>query len=511
MKKSIFFKKSLFVLFVFASFLRADSWDLRDYGYVTSVKSQTGGTCWTHGTMAAMEGNLLITGTWQADGFNVEPNLAEYHLDWWNGFNVNNNDDVNPPTGSGLAVHMGGDYCVAAAYMSRGEGAVYCTYANDATEKDKPWYYEPPARSDPNYIIFYPRDINWYQLKDDLSNIDTIKNVIKTNGVLATCMYWGGGFYSSSLNSHYQPPTDNHEPNHSIAIIGWDDDKITQAPLPGAWLCKNSWGSHWGNHGYFWISYYDKHCCRNRDMGAVSFDGVEILPYDHIYYYDYHGWRATITNCNEAFNAFTTTVADRIEAVSFYTAADNVDYTVTVYDSFDANQLPGNQLGGILDTQTGTIPRRGFHTVDLASPVSLPAGDDFYVYVKFSHGGLPYDRTSDIPVLLGPLGDGPKPLTIVPSSSAPGQSYYSFGNGWHDLYDFDNSANFCIKALCRHLPGDINKDNYVDLVDFALMASAWLSSPAQPGWNGACDINKPADGIIDMTDLAVLAQYWLSR
>ena len=474
-----------------------EQFDLRNAdgeNYVSSVKSQKGGTCWTHGTMAAIEGNLIISGVWQnlvssGDETETEPNLAEYHLDWWNGFNSYYNEDIYPSTG-GLDVHYGGDYRVASAYLSRGDGAV--------RDKDGQSFDSAPVHVSDEFHYFYVRDIEWYNAGPNNENINLLKEKIMEHGVLATCMYYSSSYIDTNY-IHYQPMNTWSDPNHSVAIVGWDDLKRTNAPERGAWLVKNSWGSGWGNYGYFWISYYDKWAAHHPEMGAVSFYNVEPMKYDHVYYHDYHGWRDTLIYISEGFNKFYANGDEKLNAVSFFTAADSVDYVAKVYMNFN-----GTNLTDIASQISGTLQYSGFHTVDLDSSVDLAQGTPFYLYLYLSKGGHAIDRTSKVPVLLGATATGES----VISKASPEQSYVLDGSEWKDLYDFYqpdsvdwiHTANLCIKGLTKDVTQTGITDGYSGIPeDFVLYQN--YPNPFNPCTTIRYKIQKRTEVLIKVFDV----------
>ena len=54
-------------------------------------------------------------------------------------------------------------------------------------------------------------------------------------------------------------------------------------------------------------------------------------------------------------------------------------------------------------------------------------------------------------------------------------------------------------------------DGFVDLLDFAILADAWLTTSASAGWNPKADlapVGNP-DGKVDFQDLTVLTEHWL--
>ena len=58
--------------------------------------------------------------------------------------------------------------------------------------------------------------------------------------------------------------------------------------------------------------------------------------------------------------------------------------------------------------------------------------------------------------------------------------------------------------------GDFDNQCDVDMIDYAILSSAWLTKEGESGWNPLCNIHMPADNSIDMLDLNVFIKYWLA-
>lgn len=56
---------------------------------------------------------------------------------------------------------------------------------------------------------------------------------------------------------------------------------------------------------------------------------------------------------------------------------------------------------------------------------------------------------------------------------------------------------------------DLNLDDAVDVADFAIFASAWHTTPADPAWNPLCDFY--VDEVIDARDLEAFAEAWVNQ
>ncbi len=319
-------------------------YDLRTQGKVTSVKDQGAcGSCWTFATMGSVESRWLVTGYGTYDL--SENNLKECHGFLWGGC-------------------AGGNEEMATAYLSRDSGPIaesadpYSPADGSCTSGLTPVAYITDA-------YFLPKDAN------------TIKDFVLNYGGVYTTMYYGDAYYNASNYTYYYGGTKSI--NHAVLIAGWDDSKTT-ANGTGAWIIKNSWGTSWGENGYFYVSYNDK---KILSYNAFWPNRMGYDPNAAIYQYDYVGGVSAAGYGNNYAHGLVKFVASgnqRITRVATWISESNSTVDFYIYDDFD-----GATLSHPLDSLKGqACTYAGYYTFDLPKPISISSGNDFYVKVKYS-------------------------------------------------------------------------------------------------------------------------------
>jgi C1A family cysteine protease len=198
------------------------TFDWRDFNgknYVTGVRSQGNcGSCWAFATTAALESNVMIyTG--------VNANLAEQIL-----------------ISCGNAGGCDGGYPTTASSFIRDTGlAAESYYAYTATNG-------ACANATAGWQNAASRIFSWHYVGNTTNpTLEQIKNELVTYGPLVTTMDVYSDFYYYN-GGVYQHTSGTYQGGHAILIVGYDDDGQY-------FIVKNSWGSNWGESGYFRIDF----------------------------------------------------------------------------------------------------------------------------------------------------------------------------------------------------------------------------------------------------------------
>jgi len=212
--------------------------DVNGKNYVSGIKDQQScSSCVAFGTVATMESRarLLSKVPLNASSGRALPDLSEAHL-----FYCGNQS--NDPCAYGW-------WPTAALECARLTGVV----------PEICFPYTPgnqPCEPCSGATEMLTRVGEWHAI----TNIKEMKRWLATNGPLITCFTIYSDFYAYT-GGVYVHVSGASEAGHCVSCVGYDDERR-------AWLCKNSWGTGWGEGGFFWIGYGQ--CGIDATMWAVD-------------------------------------------------------------------------------------------------------------------------------------------------------------------------------------------------------------------------------------------------
>ena len=370
-------------------------YSLVDEGYITDVKDQQeGGNCWSFTACAVLESCILKAGGEKLD-------LSEE--------NMKNIMGLYSDYGWILDTNNG-----AYDYLPWGYLAGWLGPVNEIDD-----VYDDKSTLSPllNSIVHVQNIV--FLKRDSYLDNDNIKRAVLNYGAVSAGIYFYSECLDSDTNSYccYAATPGNH----AVTIVGWDDNysasnfKFGGPEGDGAWIVRNSWGSSWGDNGYFYVSYYDRSFAMSSLQNtAYTVIFNDTIKYDKNYQYDIAG----ITNyligpSSEIWykNKFTATSDEFLAAVSTY---------FNVMSNWTAEVYVNNQLK---DAVSGTS-NPGYYTFNLNKLIPLKKGDVFEVV---------FDIVTD--------GEASFPVSEITKLNklmySPGISYMSWdGKNWADLYNF---------------------------------------------------------------------------
>jgi len=382
-------------------------YDLREEGLVTPVKNQgSTGSCWTFATIGSIESRWLGLE-------NISYDLSEQNLGMCHDFEWGIND--------------GGNDMIAAAYLTRLDGPV--------SELDDPYQglYQTSCATGLTPVAYSP-EVNWLPARRDL-----LKEYLMKYGAIAVSMYTGG----SQMSSYYNPSDytfyytgEAGIVNHAVLLVGWDDQKevtggsASQSSV-GAWIVKNSWGTSWGEAGYFYVSYNDNAFLHTAAVYPVK---EEVGANGNLIMHDHLGMVSAVGSQSEdlwGLMYIPVSTATLIRSIGTFVPAEASTVTISVYDEFDGDTLRSPAL----TSKTYETRFPGYYRFDLP----LISNTDLWVSVRYHTPNYFYPLPAELTI----------PGYAYPEIEQSGTFWYSEnGADWDPLGSGipDSEFDLCIRA-----------------------------------------------------------------
>lgn len=333
------------------------AYDMRTAGpggtsLLTSVKHQLScGACWAFATCSSIESSWKIMGLGDND-------LSENNMKNCHGF------EYGPCAW--------GHHFMSTAYLLRGSGPIaeyddpYDPVNYACVEGLIPEAYIPTAR-------YLPEDHDVF--KETIMTEGAVYNTFRSE---SSGYQWINGNYTYC----YQGPAST---THAIAIVGWNDT-LSTACGQGAWLCKNQYGTSFGDNGFFYISYQDTLVLK---YNAIWSEREDYDPEMKIYQYDTIGGWPFLGYSNPVIYGLIKYVAvgdQFVSRIGTYTVSFGSYLSAEIYSDFD-----GFNLTNLL----ATIPEQycdnpGFWQLNLPESIRINNGKEFYIKVKYYSPGELY-------------------------------------------------------------------------------------------------------------------------
>ncbi|WP_407413741.1 C1 family peptidase, partial [Methanobrevibacter sp.] len=375
--------------------------DLRDWGWVSSVKDQSSmNACWAFGSAAAMEAALIkYTG--------IEYDFSEN--------NIQN---------SLLRYSKFGDITLTEG--SRDTHAI--TYAINWLGMLNTFDDEYDDVGKISQFISSPENVHI----QDAVIVDPRKNLTDNKAMKEAVLKYCGlsVFIRSELeNPYYNENTSaqyyfkNESGNHIVFLVGWDDNYsknnfLVTPPGDGAWIIKNSYGTRHGDEGYDYISYYDTAFATQYHSVGYIFENNE--PYNKNYQTDMGGYIKYFLSKSPGViasykNVYTSLEDDLIAAVGTYFYEEGEKYNLEIYVN---NKLKFSQ--------NGTAPFEGYHTIKLNKNISIEENDNFTVVMTKKYVPL---------------------LENSRQHFENNTSFVDFGKGYYDLAPMGETASLKVYTI----------------------------------------------------------------